>query len=40
MTVAASKEEALKRVRAAMRSEPRLGAGFKPDHLELDDKGG
>lgn len=40
MTVAASKEEVLKRVRAAMRSEPRLGAGFKPDHLELDDKGG
>lgn len=38
MSVATSKEEVLKRVRAAMRSEPRLGAGFRPEHLELDDE--
>ena len=39
MTGKTSKEEVLKRVRAAMRSEPRLGAAFKPEHLELDEDG-
>lgn len=39
MTSPTPKEEVLKRVRAAMRSEPRLGARFRPEHLELDDDG-
>lgn len=39
MTVAMSKQDVLKRVRAAMRSEPRIGADFRPEHLELDDAG-
>lgn len=33
------KEKILDKVRAALRSEPRLGAGFRPDRLDIDSEG-
>lgn len=39
MTVEMSKQEVLKQVRAAMRSEPRVGAHFRADRLDIDDSG-
>jgi osmotically-inducible protein OsmY len=39
MSLAQSKQDILRRVRAALHSEPRLGPKYRPERLEIDDEG-
>ena len=39
MSLAQSRQDILRRVRAALHSEPRLGPKYRPERLEIDDDG-